>query len=204
MSTWDMIQTERASFAETLDALSPEDWNHQSLAADWQVRDVVAHMIATAMLTPPKFFAALAKSGFRFPVMTDRAIEQIKRTNTDQQLAELYRSQIPKRTAPPGPTMGWLGETIVHGEDVTRALGQYGKHDIANVVAVADFYKNSNLLIGSKRRIASVRLAATDADWQYGSGPKVEGPMIALVMAMTGRAVALDDLSGEGVEILRG
>jgi hypothetical protein len=64
------------------------------------------------------------------------------------------------------------------------------------VIAVADFYKNSNLLIGTKNRINSVTLVATDADWKHGSGPEASGPLIALVLAMTGRTAALDDLAG--------
>jgi hypothetical protein len=71
------------------------------------------------------------------------------------------------------------------------------------VVQVADFYKGSNLLIGTKRRIEGLTLQATDANWSHGTGPKVSGPMIALVMAMTGRKAAADELSGDGVATLR-
>jgi len=70
-------------------------------------------------------------------------------------------------------------------------------------VRVADFYKGSNLLIGSKNRIASLTLRATDTDWSYGTGPEVSGPILSLVMAMTGRKAAIDDLEGDGVATLR-
>jgi hypothetical protein len=72
------------------------------------------------------------------------------------------------------------------------------------VVAVADFYKGSNVLIGAKKRIDGLMLKATDTDWSHGSGPVVEGPMLSLLLAMTGRRAALADLSGDGVETLRG
>jgi len=68
---------------------------------------------------------------------------------------------------------------------------------------VADFYKGSNLLIGSWRRIEGLTLRATDAGWTTGTGPEVSGPILSLVMAMTGRKVADDDLTGEGVATLR-
>jgi len=113
------------------------------------------------------------------------------------------RSRIEARTAPPGPAPTWLGETIVHGEDVFRALGGYREHPVEHVVAVADFYKSSNLLIGSKSRIDGVTLRATDTDWQHGNGPDVSGPAIALVLVMTGRKAALDDVKGDGVAVLR-
>ena len=70
-------------------------------------------------------------------------------------------------------------------------------------MTVADFYKGSNLLIGSKNRIAGLTLRATDADWTHGAGPEVSGPVLSLVMAMTGRKAAIDDLAGEGVATLR-
>jgi hypothetical protein len=62
-----------------------------------------------------------------------------------------------------------------------------------------DFYKGSNLIIGAKNRIAGLQLRATDASWSHGDGPGVSGPIVSLVMAMTGRKAALTDLSGDGV-----
>jgi hypothetical protein len=46
-------------------------------------------------------------------------------------------------------------------------------------------------------------LRATDAGWNHGDGPAVEGPILDLLLAMTGRTAALDSLSGEGVSTLR-
>ncbi|HEX9546882.1 MAG TPA: hypothetical protein VF942_06065 [Acidimicrobiales bacterium] len=68
---------------------------------------------------------------------------------------------------------------------------------------MATFYKGSNLIIGAKKRIAGLKLTATDVDWSTGDGPDASGPILSLVMAMTGRKAALGDLSGPGVETLR-
>jgi uncharacterized protein (TIGR03083 family) len=104
---------------------------------------------------------------------------------------------------PPGPNDSWLGEALIHSEDIRRPLGI--KHDYApgTAVRVADFYKGSNIVVGAKKRIAGLQLQATDADWSHGDGPAVNGPIVSLVMMMTGRKAALDDLTGEGVETLR-
>jgi len=203
MGTWDMIKSERASLVDALAGLPAEAWGEASLLTGWTVRDVVAHLIATAQMSPPKFVQRLAGSGFRFNAMSDKNIAAVRAGRSDAQLVEEYRSLVDAHTAPPGPTMTWLGETIVHGEDVFRALGGYGGHSAANVSAVADFYSGSNLLIGAKKRIDGITLRATDTGWTHGSGPEVTGPAIALVMAMCGRKAALDDLSGPGVEVLR-
>jgi uncharacterized protein (TIGR03083 family) len=204
VNAWPMIEQERASLVDALAALPAADWNRPSLCAGRTVRDVVAHLIATAQMTPPTFFVKLAGSGFSFERMTGKNIERVTAGRSDADLVETMRSLVPARTAPPGPATSWLGETIVHGEDIFRSLDGYRQHPVEHVVAVADFYKNSNLLIGSRKRIAGVSLHATDTDWQHGNGPLVSGPILALVMAMTGRKIALDDLGGDGVTVLRG
>ena len=204
MDTWQMIRTERAYLVDALGKLSDADWDKPSLCTGWTVRDVVAHMISTANMTSSTFFANLAGSGFNFQTMTRKEIARVRANRTDAGLVDLLRARVDARTAPPGPATTWLGETIVHGEDIFRALGAYRDHPIEHVVAVADFYKNSNLLIGAKKRVTGVSLRATDVDWRHGTGPEASGPAIAVVMAMTGRKAALDDLTGEGVAVLRG
>ena len=49
------------------------------------------------------------------------------------------------------------------------------------------------------RRIAGLRLQATDAEWAHGDGPEVSGPLLSLILAMTGRKAVHPDLSGDGV-----
>jgi hypothetical protein len=95
-----------------------------------------------------------------------------------------------------------LGEVVVHGEDIRRPLGLRHQPSVAALVAIADNYKNTNLLIGSKRRIAGLRVRATDSEWVCGDGPEVCGPLASLVLAMAGRKGALGDLSGDGLGVL--
>jgi uncharacterized protein (TIGR03083 family) len=204
VDTWRMIEAERTALVPALEKLAAEAWDKPSLCAGWTVRDVVAHMVATAQMTPPRFFAKFSGSGFRFPEMSRREIDRLTAANSDAELIDLLRARTGTRNAPPGPAVSWLGEAIVHGEDVFRALGGYREHPVEHVVAVADFYRGSNLLIGAQRRVEGLALRATDTDWRHGDGPEVSGPIIALVMAMTGRKAALDDLDGDGVAVLRG
>src|SRR5215475_5514408 len=140
MGTWEMIAEERASLVEALAALPPDAWDKPSLLPGWAVRDVVAHMIATAEMTPPKFFAGLLGTGFKFNNLSEKNIARVKSGRSDEDLVARYRSLIGARNAPPGPAPSWLGETVVHGEDVFRALGGYRDHPADHLVAVADFY----------------------------------------------------------------
>jgi uncharacterized protein (TIGR03083 family) len=202
-TVWRHVHDQRRALAGLLAGLDAEDWEHESLCPGWTVRDVVAHLVATARMTPPAFVGKLARARFRFNEMSRGEIERITAGASDAELVDALAARVDARTAPPGPATSWLGETIVHGEDIFRALGDYRDHPRDHLVAVADFYASSNLLIGAKSRIEGVRLRATDADWTHGSGPEAAGPLVALVMAMTGRTAALDDLTGEGVATLR-
>jgi uncharacterized protein (TIGR03083 family) len=203
MDNWNAIRAERASLVDALAELPDDAWERPSLCGGWSVREVVAHLVATAQMTPPAFFGRMIASGFRFQAMTAANIRRVLDGRGNADLVTMYRSLVDARTAPPGPTISWLGETVVHGEDIFRALDGYRDHPTAHLTTVADFYTGSNLLIGAKNRIAGVRLRATDTDWNHGTGPEAAGPMVALVMAMTGRQPALDDLTGDGVALLR-
>ena len=54
-----------------------------------------------------------------------------------------------------------------------------------------------------ERRLTGLRLVAADQEWSSGSGESITGPSEALAMAAAGRTVALDDLVGPGVDVLR-
>jgi uncharacterized protein (TIGR03083 family) len=200
---WSVIAAERGALADDLAPLDENAWDTSSLCDKWTVRDAVAHMVATAEMTPPKFVGKMIASGFDFQKMTAKDIAA-RRGSAPAETLQHLRDVRGRRTSPPGPQASWLGETIVHAEDVRRPLGLRRVYPSDAVVAVADFYQGSNVLIGAKKRIEGVTLRATDADWSHGTGPGVEGPILSLVLAMTGRKTALDDLAGEGVATLRG
>jgi hypothetical protein len=72
----------------------------------------------------------------------------------------------------------------------------------AMLAATSTSYAGSNLVIGAKNRIRGLRFAATDTDWSTGQGPEISGPIVSLVLAMTGRKSALAELTGDGVTAL--
>ena len=199
---WGAVAKEREALAGDLEGLTDEQWRTPSWCEDWSVEDVLGHMTATAHMSPPAFFGQLIKHRFSFDKMADAHILERTSGGPAATLAG-FRAIISSKTHPPGPNPTWLGETIVHGEDIRRPLQIDHTYDADALRAVADFYKGSNLIIGSKKRIAGLQLKATDQEWSHGSGPAVEGPMKSLVMAMTGRKPAYDDLTGEGVATLR-
>jgi uncharacterized protein (TIGR03083 family) len=201
MDIWPVVHAERKALVTDLSGLDANQWSTTSLATEWTVRDVLAHMTATAKITPGGFFPHLASNGFSFSKMQAKDIAAESGSSTADTLAN-FDAITSSTKRPPGPPATMLGETIVHSQDIRGPLGIQHDYPMAALVQVADFYKGSNLLIGTKKRIAGLTLKATDAEWSHGSGPEVTGPMLPLLMAMTGRKVT-DQLTGDGVETLR-
>lgn len=199
---WPTIHAERKALAADLDGVSAKAWDTPSLCDGWSVRDVVAHMTAATKLNAPKFFGQLVGSGFSFERVQAKGIAANRGASPDDTLAN-FKAQLYSTGRPPGPVETMLGETIIHPEDIRRALGIQHAYPTAALVQVADFMKKSNLIIGTKKRIAGLSLEATDVDWHHGDGPTVSGPMLDLLMAMTGRKAVLGNLSGDGVATLK-
>jgi len=199
---WPVIHAERAALADDLAGLTAEQWSTPSLCTQWTVWETLGHMTATAKMTPMSFVLKMIGTGLRFETFAAKNVAAETRGTPADTLAD-FRSVLTSTSAPPGPVDSWLGETIVHAEDIRRPLGIDHRYPMDAVVRAADFYKGSNLLIGTKNRIAGLSLRATDTAWTIGAGPEVTGPMLSLLLAMTGRAAGLDALTGEGVDTLR-
>jgi uncharacterized protein (TIGR03083 family) len=202
MDIWPTIQTERGALAEDLAGLSDSQWSAGSLCDNWTVRDVVAHMTATAKITPPVFFVKLARSGFSLTKLQTKDIAAERGSSPADTLAR-FEAVLASRKGPPGPSDTMLGEVVVHSQDIRGALGIPHEYPADVLIRVAEFYTGSNLIIGTKRRIEGLSLRATDTTWSHGSGPEVAGPLLSLVMAMTGRKAPAGDLTGDGVATLR-
>jgi uncharacterized protein (TIGR03083 family) len=195
---WPTVHGERKALAADLGSLDDAQWDTPSLCEGWTVRDVLAHMTATAKTSPGTFLPKLLGAGFSFNKMQAKEVASERGSSPADTLAR-FTAEIDATKAPPGPKDTWIGEAIVHSEDIRRPLGIHREYPTTAAVRVADFYKGSNLLIGAKKRIAGLRLRATDADWTHGDGPEVAGPIVSLVMVMTGRKAHLADLTGDGV-----
>ena len=201
VDVWPTIEAERKALAADLKGLGTDQWSTISLCTEWSVQDALAHMTATAKITPASFLPKMIGSGFSFTRMQSKDIAAERGGSAADTLAR-FDSVLTSRKHPPGPSDTMLGETIVHAEDIRRPLGIRHEYPMDAVVQVADFFKGSNLIIGTKSRIAGLALEATDTTWSHGSGPRVSGPMLSLLMAMTGRPVGDDELSGDGAATL--
>jgi uncharacterized protein (TIGR03083 family) len=199
---WELIHEERDRLGTVLDTLRDDEWQQPSLCAGWKVRDVVAHCIETQLMTPPLFLGRMTASGFRFHVMSANNIARHSAQSNSELLAQ-YHATAHRTSAPPGPKTTWLGEALIHGQDIARPTGHNLQPSPQALTMVAGWLRTTTPLLHGKQRSEGLRLRATDIDWSAGDGPEVSGPAASLILAMAGRSAAISDLSGEGVETLR-
>ncbi|MFY7066260.1 maleylpyruvate isomerase family mycothiol-dependent enzyme [Nocardiopsis changdeensis] len=200
---WPLVHAERAALADDLAGLSEEDWATPSLCDGLTVREVLAHLTAGASLNGLRWFAGVVRCRFDFDAQVAmRLAEQMGDSGADT-LAR-FRAVVSSTTSPPLPRIAMLGEAVVHGEDIRRPLGIAADRPVGTLTRVAEYYRGSDQVVVARSRVADLRLEAADGSFAAGEGPRVAGSTLALIMAMTGRSAHLGDLSGDGVEVLRG
>lgn len=197
-----MMQAERKLLDEYLVTLTPEQFAAQSWCHKWTVQDLVAHLTAAGHVTAGHFFGTLIRNGFSFDKFVEGDVEQYNKGTPADVLAN-YEKIVDSPRTPPGPKYVGLGEVMVHGEDIRRPLGARGEHPEEHLVTLANLYKKTGWPLYAKKRLSGLRLTATDVDFTTGDGPDIKGPCMSLILAMVGRAQALDDCEGEGVATLR-
>jgi hypothetical protein len=117
----------------------------------------------------------MARAGFRFEIMARRNIDAQSADGPDATLAR-FRAAQNRSSGPPGPVGSWLGETLVHAEDIRRPLGITHAYPVDALSRVADFYRGSNLLIGGKNRVAGTHPASHRHRLERRVGSRDYGP----------------------------
>ncbi len=205
MDPWADIKVDRESFADYLATLAPQDWEAQSLCAAWTVKGVTTHLLVTPTMSKGQIFTGFLASGFNLGKFSAKLVSKMCDEMSTDEIIEKTRSTAGVKNPPPGlKPIGVFGEVLTHTSDVSLAIDKPFALPVDHYVIGLDYMKGVQPVLGCKKRIAGLKLNATDADWSTGDGPFVEGKAQHLLSAMTGRRAALDDLTGDGVEELRG
>ncbi len=201
-NVWPIVHAERAALINHLEDLDAARWEEPSLCGGWTVHDVAAHLVDTALTTRFRFVAGLAWARFDFHRQNARGVQR-HRGASPQETMERLRRVASRRSTPPAPLDSRLVEEVVHGEDIRRPLAMTHSYSEEAVLRSLRLQARTPGALGGGRELVSgVRLTATDADVSIGDGPDVTGPALSLLLAVSGRRVALDDLDGPGVPAL--
>ncbi|WP_040790048.1 maleylpyruvate isomerase family mycothiol-dependent enzyme [Nocardia paucivorans] len=199
---WAAIHTERAAVADELENLTDVQWAAPSLCGEWTVEQTLAHLTAAASTGRLRWIGSVLAARFDFDLHNRRRLAEQLGATPAETLAR-FRAVVPATTAASGHTPAWLGEVVVHGQDIRRPLGLTRTPAVEAVTEVARFFAGRDFTVNSRTTVRGLRLEATDGPFTSGSGPLVRGTTLALVMAMAGRAVYCDELTGAGVTTLR-
>jgi uncharacterized protein (TIGR03083 family) len=199
---WALAHAERAALAEDLAELDDEQWRHRTLCGKWDVEEVVAHLTAAASLNQWKWMRSMLGARFRVDVHNERRMVE-QRGSTAAETLDRFRAIINGTTAPSGHTPAYLGEVVVHAQDIRQPLGLSKTPSVDALTPVADFFVRRNFTVASRTAVAGLQLRAIDGPFATGTGPLATGSTLALVMSMAGRAPYLDQLEGPGVATLR-
>lgn len=199
---WAAVHHERARLADDLAGIDEDEWGHPTLCGAWTVREVVAHLTAAASTGRVRWLASVF--GARFDVDLHNARRLAEHLGADPvETLERFRRVITSTTAASGHPPAWLGEVVVHAQDIRRPLGLTSTPAVSPLVEVAGFFARRDFAVPSSTAIHGLRLEATDSRFAAGSGESVRGTTLALTMAMAGRSAYCDELTGPGVPRLR-
>jgi uncharacterized protein (TIGR03083 family) len=199
---WALAQAERAALANDLAGLSAEQWRHHTLCGEWDVEQVVAHLTAAASLNQWRWLRSMLGARFRPDVHNQRRLEE-HRGSTPAETLDRFRAVITSTTAPSSHTPAYLGEVVVHAQDIRQPLGLARTPSVDALTPVADFFARRDFAVASRTHVADLQLRADDGPFATGTGPLVTGSTLALVMSMAGRVAYLAELDGPGVPALR-
>ncbi|ALV45051.1 hypothetical protein MB46_05560 [Arthrobacter alpinus] len=198
---WAAAHVERAALAADLALIDDEQWSCPSLCEQWNVEQVLAHLTAAASIGPIRWLGSVFGAKFNFDLHNDRRLmEHLGPTPADT--LRRFGDVVTSTTSPLGPAAAWLGEVVVHSEDIRRPLGLVRAVPLDVATTVANFYAEKGFTVDSKAAIHGLRLEATDGPFETGTGPVATGTTLSLIMAMAGRGAYCQELSGPGVPLL--
>ncbi|OXM56268.1 hypothetical protein CFP71_14120 [Amycolatopsis thailandensis] len=196
-------ETERLSFADLLESLAEHDWSVTTLCTEWTVHAMAAHLAQSTRNRLKDTLVGIVKAKGNWDRMNvDQAIAYGARFSPAELVAQIREDAGSPRRSPGAKPVDPLADVLIHGQDVARPLGI--ARPMPEQPAIASL---EHLLVspfwGAKKRCRNLKLIATDAEWSGGAGPEeVRGPLVDLLLAVSGRSTGLATLTGPGAALL--
>lgn len=197
------LRSGRGDLADYLEQLDLRDWSRPSLCDGWTITDVVAHLTLSTTETWRHFIIGMVRNLGNFDRWNATSARHHAQHHTLAELVALLREHADSRHHSPGSShLDQLLDLLVHSQDISTAIDSPYAVPLGPAVAALD-HALASRWYGAKKRFTNIHLSATDANWTFGDGPEIRGPVTALLLLSTGRAVALADVAGDGVATVR-
>ena len=203
-----MMWDEVADIGQLLHELGEDAFDTPSLCTGWAVRDVLGHMSLGHTTPMPAMVGRIAKYGFNVTkasfteskgLFAGKSADDIRRFWDEVMVAQHPMKGISKLI----PIKAGFLDHLVHNQDIRRPTGAMRTVPSDRLVRALELVRSEGSpMFNPKKTVRGLRLVASDVGWSAGDGPTVEGPGEAIVMAASGRAAALADLRGDGVDVL--
>jgi uncharacterized protein (TIGR03083 family) len=192
-----LARDERADIAEFLATLAPEQWEAPTLCAGWRVRDVVAHMISYDELDGRGLARRFVEGRFLLDRVNAVGVARYGSRSPHELLVLLKDHLEPRGLLSAFGGRVALVDGLIHHQDIRRPLGMPRAVPADRLLVALPFARIAPPIRGFWRA-RGLRLVATDLGWATGSGPEVQGPAEALLMAVAGRRDVVAELTGPG------
>ncbi len=202
---WRAIHAERRSVADLLEVLSDEQWAAPSLCEGWTVGDVASHATWPARFKLWPGAIDVVRYRFSQDRLARADVDDRRSFRRDEIIGQLRWAATTRAKVFFLHPMDPLADILIHGQDIAVPLGIDRSMPTDAAVAVAEglFSLRSQIEFHARRRTAGLRLHATNAPWAHGDGPAAEASIESILLALTGRTVALSAFSGEGASVLK-
>ncbi|HZN73746.1 MAG TPA: maleylpyruvate isomerase family mycothiol-dependent enzyme [Micromonosporaceae bacterium] len=204
MRVFDMLVDERRQMANLLESLTADQLAQPSLCTEWTVHDVAAHLVTYLRFGQAKIYFGIVAYAADFDRLNVMLTRRAARRPSHEIIALLRRRAGARTTIPRSGYDPVLTDILLHDLDIRIPLGiQRDTPEERLRVAFHHLAVEPSPGYRMLSRLAGLRLQATDTGWVHGVGPLVRGPADTLLLGMGGRVVAIDQLDGDGVPLLR-
>ena len=178
------------ALADLLDASDASIWDAASMCDGWRVREVVAHVTMAARYDQPTFMSMLQEEAFDFTRLSNRVSTADAQLPEPTLLANLRDPAMHAWTPPGGGQRGALNHVVIHGLDVTGAIGVAPVASEAAMRIILDDLTHGGVAAEFGTDLTGRTFRATDIGWSFGaSGDVTSGTAGDLILHLAGRRV---------------
>ena len=181
----EQVAAELSELTDLLAILPAAAWDAPSLCPGWRVREVVAHLTLPMHASAPVVVLGLLRARGRWDVLADRRARLDARRTPEELLAALRAPRMQAWTPPGGGPTGALIHAVIHGLDITEALGLDRRPPTARTRIVLDGLIEPRSLSHFGVSLEGLQLRAEDLEWSYGAGRVVSAPAVDLALILS-------------------
>jgi len=207
-AVWQIIHHLRKDLVSFLETLSDEEWNTASLCEGWRVRDVVSHLILEYHYTFSNSWLDFIRCGGNTNAFIMQTAIRLGEKPASELLDQFSRMTHERQKPRSVSSLNVLVDLLVHEQDIRIPLGKPKDMDMDSLKLIFSHWEPGKYNFGEKitgldERLKGLQFVITDLSVIKGDGAEVNGNAHDILLAATGRSVAVSQLSGVGADILK-